>query len=60
MKIFIILLLTLILLMTGCSHSPNQTSSLWEERQMDDNRRIHGNPYENRDRLQSIWLSQPY
>jgi hypothetical protein len=60
MKILLIVLLSLTVLMMGCSPSSNRMSSLWHERQMDDNQRIHGNPYENRDRLQSIWLSTLY
>jgi hypothetical protein len=37
----------LLVLITGCSHSPNQAFALWEERHMDDDRRIYGNPYED-------------
>lgn len=48
--IHIILCLMVLMLMTGCSHSHNQTLALWEERQMDDDLRIYGNPYESSNR----------
>ena len=60
MKILVVILLLLMILMVGCSQLYNPTSSLWKERQMDDNRRIYGNPYENPDRLQNVWLFTPY
>jgi hypothetical protein len=60
MKISIIVLLCLMTLIVGCSQLHNPASSLWKERQMDDYQRIHGNPYENPDQLQSIWLPTPY
>ena len=60
MKIAIIVLLCLMTLMVGCSKLHIPASSLWEERQMDDDRRIHGNPYENPGQLQSIWLPTLY
>ena len=61
MKIFIIVLLCLMTLMMGCLRSFDQASSLWEERQMDDDRRIHGNPYESpQNQWQSVWLPTPY
>jgi hypothetical protein len=61
MKIPTIVLLCLITLLMGCSVLPNRTSSsLWQERKMEDNRRIHGNPYESTTQLQSIWLPTPY
>ena len=50
MKIYTIIflcLMGLILMITGCSHSHNQVFALWEERQMDDARRIYGYPYES-------------
>jgi len=47
MKILIVGLLCLIVLMMGCSNSDSPSLSLWQERQMDDDQRIHGNPYEN-------------
>lgn len=37
----------MLILITGCSHSHNQVLALWEERHMDDDRRIYGNPYES-------------
>ena len=39
-----------LMLMTGCSHSHNRTLALWQERQMDDDLRIYGNPYESSNR----------
>ena len=61
MKIMMIVLLCIVSLMMGCSVLPNRTSSsLWQERKLDDNRRIHGNPYEGPDRMQSVWLPTPY
>jgi uncharacterized membrane protein len=45
--IHIILFLMVLMLITGCSYSRNQVSASWEERQMDDDRRIYGNPYES-------------
>lgn len=48
--IHIILCLIVLMLMTGCSHSHNQILALWQERQMDDDRRIYGNPYESSNR----------
>ena len=42
MKISIIVLLCLMVLMMGCSHSDNRALSLWEDRQMDDDQRIYG------------------
>jgi hypothetical protein len=45
--IYTILCFMLLVLITGCSHSPNQAFALWEERHMDDDRRIYGNPYED-------------
>ena len=60
MKISIIVLLCLIALMMGCSHEDNRASSLWEVRQMDDDQRIYGNPYESLNQWQSVWLPTPY
>ena len=64
MKISIIVLFCLIVLMTGCSRSFDQASSLWEERQMDDDQRIYGSPYvnleESPNQWQSVWLPTPY
>ena len=64
MKISIIALLWLMVLMMGCSRSFDQASSMWEERQMDDDQRIYGSPYNNSDespnQWQSIWLPTPY
>ena len=61
MKISIIVLLCLMTLMVGCSQSHNPSSSLWKERQMEDYRRIHGNPYDSpQDQWQSVWLPTPY
>jgi hypothetical protein len=64
MKILAIILLCLMVLMAGCSHSHNSSSALWKERQMDDNQRIHGSPYESpnqsTENLQGVWLSAPF
>jgi Na+-transporting methylmalonyl-CoA/oxaloacetate decarboxylase gamma subunit len=60
MKILMIVLLFLIAMMMGCSNSHNRSFSLWEDRQMDDDQRIYGNPYKNTDRWQSVWLPTPY
>jgi hypothetical protein len=60
MKILLIVLFCLIVLMTGCSNSSDRASSLWQERQMDDDRRIYGNPYESSNRLQSVRLPAAY
>ena len=35
------------------SRSYKQGPSLWDKRQMDDDQRIYGNPYETRDRRES-------
>jgi hypothetical protein len=64
MKILIILLLCSMALIVGCSNSSKVASSLWQERQMDDNQRIHGSPYESSydgpGQWQSVWLPTPY
>jgi hypothetical protein len=46
--------------MMGCSRSHNQALALWEERQMDDDRRIYGNPYESSDRQYYIRLNATF
>jgi len=48
--IHIILCLMVLMTMAGCSLSHNGTLALWEERQMDDDLRIYGNPYESSNR----------
>jgi hypothetical protein len=45
--IHIILRLMLLTMITGCSQSDNQVLALWKERQMQDDQRIYGNPYES-------------
>lgn len=50
MIIQIILCLMAMMFMAGCSSSHNRILTLWEERQMDDDRRIYGNPYESSNR----------
>ena len=45
--IHIILCLTVLMLISGCSHSHNQVLVLCKERQMDDDRRLYGNPYDS-------------
>jgi hypothetical protein len=42
MKVLTVIILFLTVLMTGCSNSYGYKRSLWEERQMEDYRRIHG------------------
>jgi len=34
-------------LITGCSHSHNREFALWQERHMEDDSRIYGNPYKS-------------
>jgi len=58
--IHIILCLMVLMLMIGCSHSHNQASALWAERQMDDDHRIYGNPYESSNRQHYILLHTTY
>lgn len=58
--IHIILCLMVLMLMMGCSRSHNQALALWEERQMDDDRRIYGNPYESSDRQYYIRLNATF
>jgi hypothetical protein len=60
MKILAIILLCLMILTAGCSHSHNPSSALWHERQMDDNQRIHGNPYEMPQQEQRVWMPTLY
>ena len=52
--IHIILCLTMLMLISGCSHSNNQVLALFEERQMDDDRRLYGDPYKNLNRQNYI------
>ena len=54
MKISTIIILCLITLMTGCSPCCDRSESLWMERQMEDDRRIYGNPNERWDRSEGI------
>jgi hypothetical protein len=42
-----IILFMVLMLITGCSRSHNHVLALWEDRQMDDDLRIYGNPYES-------------
>jgi len=64
MKILIAIPLCLMMLMMGCSNSDSPSLSLWQERQMDDNKRIHGSPYgnsyESPSQWRSVWLPTPY
>ena len=57
MKFFTILLFSLILLIIGFSDCCDPGLFLWEKRQMDDDQRIYGNPYEGRDRWEDIHYS---
>ncbi|KPK44203.1 MAG: hypothetical protein AMJ65_03695 [Phycisphaerae bacterium SG8_4] len=54
MKILMIIILFLTVLLPGCSSCCDRTESLWLERQMEDDRRIHGNPNESWDRWEDI------
>jgi hypothetical protein len=45
--VHIILCLTVLMLISGCSYSNNQVLALFKERQMDDDQRLYGNPYES-------------
>jgi len=45
--IHIILCFMTLTMITGCSQSDNQELALWKEMQMEDDRRIYGNPYES-------------
>jgi hypothetical protein len=61
MKILIVVLLCFIVLIMGCSYSDIRALSLWEDRQMDDDQRIYGSPYDDpQNQLQSVWLPTPY
>ena len=57
MKILIIIILSLFVLIMGCLDCGEPGLSLWEKRQMDDDQRIYGNPYEGRDRWEDIHYS---
>ena len=54
MKIPMIFILCLTVLLPGCRCCCGRTESLWLERQMEDDRRIYGNPNESRDRGEGI------
>jgi hypothetical protein len=54
-----ILSLTVAMLIAGCSRTQNQVSILWEERQMDDDRRLYGNPYDSLNRREDIFSFTP-
>jgi hypothetical protein len=43
--IHVILCLMLMMLIAGCSASRNDVSTLWQERQIEDDWRLYGNPY---------------
>ena len=43
--IHIIFCFIVMVLIAGCSASQNQASTLWEQRQMEDDRRLYGDPY---------------
>jgi hypothetical protein len=60
MKILAMILLCLMIQTAGCSNSHNPSSALWQERQMDDDQRIHGNPYEMPQQRQRVWLPSLY
>ena len=54
MKVLMIIILCLAVLLAGCSSCCDRIESLWLERQMEDDRRIYGNPNESRDRWEGI------
>lgn len=56
----IIIFLMVLMLITGCSHSSNRALALWEERQMEDDLRIYGNPYESSNRQNYIRFYATY
>jgi hypothetical protein len=58
--ILIILCLMVLMQLMGCSRSHNQVSKLWIERQMDDDRRLDGNPYESLNREPYIQFYATY
>jgi len=60
MKILAVILLFLIISVEECSQLYNPTSSLWNERQMQDDQRIHGNPYQSTVQFQTVWVPIPY
>jgi hypothetical protein len=47
MKILIVIILFLMVQIVGCSHSCYPGESLWQERRMEDDRRIYGDPYKS-------------
>ena len=52
--IHIILCLTILMLISGCSHPQNQVLELCKENQMDVDRRLYGDPYKNLNRQSCI------
>ena len=58
--IHIIICLTMLMLIPGCSHSQDQVLTLCKERQMDDDLRLHGNPYESLNRKNYIQFYVTY
>ena len=48
--IHVILCLMLTMLINGCSASRNNVSTLWQERQIEDDLRLYGNPYASMNR----------
>jgi hypothetical protein len=47
MKILIVIILCLMVQVTGCLRSCYPEEALWQERQMEDDERIYGNPYKS-------------
>lgn len=54
MKVLMIMVLCPAVLLTGCSSCCDRVESLWLEPQMEDDRRICGNPDESRERWEGI------
>ena len=54
MRILMIIVLCLAVSLPGCECCCDRTESLWLERQMEDDRRIYGNPNEGWDRWEGI------
>ena len=58
--IHIILCLTMLMLISDCSGSHDQVLTLCKERQMDDDLRLYGNPYESLNRQNYIQFYVTY
>ena len=54
-----IILFLMVPILMGCSQTYNQASTFWDERQMDDDRRLYGNPYDSLNRQKYIFRFLP-